>query len=99
MKLKIIIISFLFLSCILISAQNKIEFVEYNLDNGLHVILSPNTTTPIVAITVTYHVGSKNEKPEENTINMFKMPGGGIMHQLLLIRQSIMKFFHQTRPH
>jgi zinc protease len=64
MKLKIIIISFLFLSCILISAQNKIEFVEYNLDNGLHVILSPNTTTPIVAITVTYHVGSKNEKPD-----------------------------------
>ena len=34
------------------------------MDNGLHVILSPNTTTPIVAVTVTYHVGSKNEKPD-----------------------------------
>ena len=64
MKLKIFIITFFFLSCISTNAENKIDFVEYNLDNGLHVILSPNNTTPIVAITVTYHVGSKNEKPD-----------------------------------
>ena len=41
----------------------KIEFTEYNLDNGLHVILHQDNTTPIVAVSVLYHVGSKNEDP------------------------------------
>ena len=48
-----------------IQAQgNKIKFVEYDLPNGLHVILHEDHTTPIVAVSVLYHVGSKNEKPE-----------------------------------
>ena len=42
----------------------KIEFTEYNLDNGMHVILHKDNTTPIVAVSVLYHVGSKNENPE-----------------------------------
>lgn len=42
----------------------KIDFVEYNLDNGMHVILHKDNTTPIVAVSVLYHVGSKNENPE-----------------------------------
>lgn len=42
----------------------KIDYTEYDLENGLHVILHPNNSTPIIAITVTYHVGSKNEKPD-----------------------------------
>jgi zinc protease len=44
--------------------MNKIEFTEYNLDNGLHVILHEDHSTPIVAVSVLYHVGSKNEKPD-----------------------------------
>lgn len=44
--------------------QNKINFTEYNLDNGLHVILHQDKSTPIVAVTMMYHVGSKNEKPD-----------------------------------
>lgn len=44
------------------SAQSRqIEFVEYDLDNGLHVILHQDNTTPIVNVSVLYHVGSKNE--------------------------------------
>lgn len=43
--------------------MNKIEFVEYDLDNGLHVILHQDKSTPIVAVTVSYHVGSKNDDP------------------------------------
>lgn len=39
----------------------KIEFTEYDLDNGLHVILHQDNSTPIVAVSVLYHVGSKNE--------------------------------------
>ena len=40
---------------------NKVEFVEYDLPNGLHVILHEDHKTPIVAVSVLYHVGSKNE--------------------------------------
>ncbi len=43
-------------------AQNKIEFEEFDLKNGLHVILHQDNTLPIVAVSVLYHVGSKNEK-------------------------------------
>ena len=43
-------------------AQKTIEFVEYDLANGLHVILHQEKSTPIVAVSVLYHVGSKNEK-------------------------------------
>ncbi len=43
---------------------NRIEFQEFDLDNGLHVILHQDNSTPIVAINITYHVGSKNEQPD-----------------------------------
>jgi predicted Zn-dependent peptidase len=52
----------LLISNLIIFAQKKIEFEEYNLDNGLHVILHEDDSTPIVAVTVFYHVGSKNEE-------------------------------------
>lgn len=41
----------------------KIQFSQYDLPNGLHVILHEDHSTPIVAVTVLYHVGSKNEDP------------------------------------
>ncbi len=44
--------------------MNKIEFTEYTLDNGLHVILHQDKTTPIAMVSVMYHVGSKNENPD-----------------------------------
>jgi predicted Zn-dependent peptidase len=43
---------------------NRIEFQEFDLDNGLHVILHRDNSSPIVAINITYHVGSKNEQPD-----------------------------------
>jgi predicted Zn-dependent peptidase len=43
-------------------AAEKIKFTEYDLPNGLHVILHEDHATPIVAVSVMYHVGSKNEK-------------------------------------
>jgi len=45
--------------------MNEIEFTEFDLDNGLHVILHQDASTPIVAVSVMYHVGSKNEKPDK----------------------------------
>lgn len=45
-----------------LAAQTNIEFEEFDLDNGLHIILHEDQSTPIVAVSVLYHVGSKNEK-------------------------------------
>ncbi len=62
--------SFLFLFALFLSGsslfaqQGQIEFTEYNLENGLHVILHQDQSTPIVAVSVMYHVGSKNENPD-----------------------------------
>ncbi|MGY6558062.1 MAG: M16 family metallopeptidase [Nitritalea sp.] len=47
-----------------VSAQNAIQFKEFTLDNGLHVIMHQDNATPIVATSVLYHVGSKNEQPD-----------------------------------
>ena len=51
--------------CILLGAgahanDNKIEFTEFDLDNGLHVILHQDNSTPIVAVSILYHEGSEN---------------------------------------
>jgi len=43
-----------------VNAQ-KVDFTEFNLDNGLHVVLHQDKTAPVVAVSVMYHVGSKNE--------------------------------------
>lgn len=44
--------------------EYKLEYIEYNLENGLHVILHKNSCAPNVVIGVKYHVGSKNEDSE-----------------------------------
>ena len=40
----------------------QVKFKEYDLPNGLHVILHQDKSAPVVAVTVFYHVGSKNEQ-------------------------------------
>ncbi len=60
----ILIVCGIFLISPGILSQKKIVFTEFTLKNGLHVILHQNNSTPIVAINVLYHVGSKNEKPD-----------------------------------
>lgn len=41
-----------------------IDHSEFDLDNGLHVILHKDNSSPIVAVSVMYHVGSKNDAPD-----------------------------------
>ena len=48
----------------LLAQETKINFEKYELKNGLKVILHQDNSTPIVAVSVMYHVGSKNENPE-----------------------------------
>lgn len=54
----------LFIFSMSYAQELNIEFEEYDLDNGLHVILHEDHSVPIVATTVLYHVGSKDEDPE-----------------------------------
>ena len=55
-------IAFWLISGLTVAQSKKIEFIEYDLDNGIHVILHENHSTPVAAVTLMYHVGSKNEK-------------------------------------
>src|SRR4051794_2120041 len=43
--------------------QIEIPFQKFTLPNGLTVIVHEDHKSPIVALNVWYHVGSKNEKP------------------------------------
>ena len=63
-KTLLYLIVLLVLCPVLKAEGNQIEFREFTLDNGLHVILHRDNSTPIVAINLTYHVGSKNEQPD-----------------------------------
>jgi predicted Zn-dependent peptidase len=47
-----------------VAPAQKVSFTEYDLKNGLHVILHQDKTAPVVAVSVMYHVGSKDEKPD-----------------------------------
>lgn len=59
------------LACALAAATESVEgsplpeiaFEQYHLPNGLRVILHEDHSTPIVAVNIWYHVGSKNERP------------------------------------
>lgn len=63
---KLFSLLFLGLFSFQVSAQmNKVDFQEFTLDNGLHVILHKDNSTPIVCVSVMYHVGSKNENPDK----------------------------------
>lgn len=55
---------FLVSASVAMAQQPKIDFVEYDLKNGMHVILHEDHSTPIVGVSVMYHVGAKNENPE-----------------------------------
>ncbi len=48
----------------MLSQAQKVAFTEYDLKNGLHVVLHQDKTAPVVAVSVMYHVGSKNETPD-----------------------------------
>jgi zinc protease len=63
MKNCCLVLSSFLISNLLFSQANKINFTQYDLPNGLHVILHEDHSTPIVAVSVLYHVGSKNEDP------------------------------------
>lgn len=63
-KNSLLVVLALIASNMVTAQERKIEYTEYDLDNGLHVILHQDNSTPIVAVSIMYHVGSKNEDPK-----------------------------------
>lgn len=64
MKKELISFIFLLTACLSVVYGQNIKYVEYDMPNGLKVLLHEDHSTPIVAVSVMYHVGSKNEKPD-----------------------------------
>jgi zinc protease len=46
-----------------VASAQKVAFEEYDLNNGLHVILHQDNSAPVVITSVMYHVGAKDEQP------------------------------------
>jgi len=63
-KILILVIPFLVVAFGSTSQATEIGFKEFDLPNGLHVIVQEDHSVPIVAVSVMYHVGSKNEQPD-----------------------------------
>ncbi len=57
-------LTFLSLLGSLAAGAQKVTFTEYDLKNGLHVVLHQDKSAPVVAVSVMYHVGSKDEVPD-----------------------------------
>ncbi|MBC2837955.1 pitrilysin family protein [Robiginitalea sp. SC105] len=53
-------LSALLLGATLLVQAQEVAFQEYDLDNGLHVILHQDNTAPVVVTSVMYHVGGKD---------------------------------------
>ena len=49
----------------------KVEFEEYDLSNGMHVILHQDNSAPVVTTSVMYHVGAKDEEPNRTGMAHF----------------------------
>ena len=41
----------------------RLDFTDTRLENGLRVIIAPEHSAPVVAVAITYDVGSRNERP------------------------------------
>lgn len=49
----------------------KVEFEEYDLSNGMHVILHQDNAAPVVFVATYYHVGAKDEQPDRTGMAHF----------------------------
>ncbi|WP_452222376.1 M16 family metallopeptidase [Lacinutrix salivirga] len=53
------------------ATAQEVKFEEYDLDNGMHVILHQDNSAPVVTTSVMYHVGAKDEHPERTGMAHF----------------------------
>lgn len=62
LRLPVAILAFMAIST---TMAQEVAYDEYDLDNGLHVILHQDNNAPVVTTSVMYHVGAKDENPEK----------------------------------
>jgi len=73
MKVKLSKIAFLLCKLAFLNAQ-EVSYEEYNLDNGLHVILHQDNSAPVVTTSVMYHVGAKDGmKPQKEQVLLISL--------------------------
>ena len=66
MKLKTsVLLGLLVLFFMSTTLAQKVSYEEYDLENGLHVILHQDNNAPVVTTSVMYHVGAKDEQPDK----------------------------------
>ena len=53
-----------FLLTFSVSFSQQVDFTEFDLENGLHVILHQDKSVPLAVTSVMYHVGSKDDSPD-----------------------------------
>ena len=70
MKKSILAFTMSYLLALSAGAQ-QVEFEEYDLDNGMHVILHQDNSAPVVITSVMYHVGAKDEQPNRTGMAHF----------------------------
>ena len=70
MKKSLFSLAALLLAGLSANAQ-EVKFEEYNLSNGMRVILHQDNTAPVVTTSVMYHVGAKDEDPERTGMAHF----------------------------
>ncbi|MDE0165348.1 MAG: pitrilysin family protein [Bryobacterales bacterium] len=63
MTVLVLIIALLSSPALIHAQEIDIPYEKFVLDNGLTLIVHEDRKTPVVAVNVWYHVGSKNEKP------------------------------------
>ena len=66
MKKRLILLSLAFLFGFAANGQTQqVKYTEYDLENGLHVILHQDHSSPNVMTAIMYHVGAKNESSDK----------------------------------
>ena len=51
----------------------KVAFEEYDLENGLHVVLHQDNSAPVVVTSVMYHVGAKTNNLTEQVLHFLNI--------------------------
>ena len=62
--MKKVLFTLIALICFNLNSQS-VNFQEFDLDNGLHVILHKDNSAPVVVTSVMYHIGAKDEDPDK----------------------------------
>ncbi|SNR15616.1 M16 family metallopeptidase [Tenacibaculum jejuense] len=69
--MKKIIVTLATVAAVISAKAQKVEFEEYDLSNGMHVILHQDKSAPVVVTSVMYHVGAKDEQPDRTGMAHF----------------------------